>query len=201
MYGATGRHYTLEDYFAVEESSPIKYEYFDGEILAIASASLRHNRIVGNLIAALYTGLRGRACEVFGSSVRVRTPGGLLTYPDVMAICGSVELSKVDRLDTALNPTVIIEVLSESTKDYDRGEKSKLYCEIPTLREYVLVEQGRMSVEVLSAPAATSIKLPSLWTRTEYNDPSEIIRLESIGVDLIVSEIYARVDFTSDGPK
>jgi Uma2 family endonuclease len=194
MQRQTGRHYTLEEYFAVEESSPVKHEYFEGEILAMAGASLRHNRITGNLFAGLRSRLNDERCEIFGSDLRVRTPRGLLTYPDVSVICGPVEVSQVDRLDTVLNPVVIVEVLSESTKDYDRGEKSNLYREVPSLREYVLVEQARLFVEVLSAPPAASIRLPSSWRSKQYTEPTEILRLESIGIDLIVSEIYARVD-------
>ena len=193
-----GRHYTLEDYFAVEESSPIKHEFYEGEIFAMTGASLRHNRIARNLLTALSGRLGSSSCEVFGSDLRVRTPSGLLTYPDVTVICGDVELSDLDRLDTVINPTVIIEVLSESTRDYDTGDKCRLYCEIPSLLEYVIVDQVKMFVELLSAATVGSGRLPFAWTRRCYTESAEKIALQSLGIEVSMNEIYSRVDLGSD---
>src|ERR1700683_47405 len=191
------RHYTIEDYFAVEEDSDIKHEYFDGEVFAMAGASLRHNRIARNVLLALGGRLRGSPCETFGSDQRLRTPAGLLTYPDVMVICGPVELSGVDRLDTVLNPIVIVEVLSESTRDYDRGQKSRLYREIPTLLDYVLVEQSRVNVEHLSLKSeAADRAADDSWIAKIYEDPGQGISLKSLRVDLPLGEIYEGVDLT-----
>lgn len=140
------RHFTLAEYFDVEELSSIKHEYCNGEIFAMAGASLQHNHISSNVHAHLRTALRGTGCNAFGSDLRIATPGGLYTYPDVSVVCGKVELT-VDRLESATNPVVLVEVLSEATRDYDRGEKFSLYKTIPTLREYVLIEQNQVSVE------------------------------------------------------
>jgi Uma2 family endonuclease len=109
------RRYTLEEYFSVEESSAVRHEFYQGQILAMPGASLRHHRITGNVFSLLRAAASGMGCEVFASDLRVRTPGGLYTYPDVMVVCGGVELSRHDRLDTVINPTAIIEVLSSST--------------------------------------------------------------------------------------
>lgn len=146
MRGAPQRHYSEDDYFSVEASSPIKHELYAGEIFAMAGASLAHNQIVSNVIAALQTSLRDTGCRVFPSDLRVRTPAGLYTYPDVSVICGSVGLVP-DRPDTVTNPVLIVEVLSEATCDYDRGEKFDLYTSLDSLREYLLIEQSKIGVE------------------------------------------------------
>jgi Uma2 family endonuclease len=189
------RHYTVEEYLAIEESSAVRHEFYDGEIFAMAGASLRHNRIAGNIYATLRARLEGSACEVFASDLRGRTPGGLYTYPDVLVVCGGVELSADDRLDTVLNPTVIVEVLSESTRDYDRS-KFALYRALLTLREYVLVEQESVLVELFTNPLCFS---PSAggraeWARREYGDLQERLSLCSLGVELSLAEIYANVE-------
>jgi len=191
------RHYTIEDYFAIEEGSEIKHEYFDGEVFAMAGASLRHNRIVRNVLLSVGGRLRGSPCETFGSDQRLRTPAGLLTYPDVMVICGPVELSRDDRLDTVLNPIVIVEVLSESTRDYDRGQKSGLYRETPTLLDYIMVEQSRVYVEHLSLKSAAADRgADDSWPRRIYEDLEQVISIVSPKVDLPLEEIYEGVDLT-----
>ncbi len=194
MQQQTQRRYTVEDYFAIEESSTTKHEYFGGEIFAMAGASLAHNRLTGNAYAALRAKSAGSAYEVFASDLRIRTPGGLYTYPDVMVICGGVELSEEDRLDTAINPTLIVEVLSESTKAYDRGDKFKLYREVPGLRDYVPIEQSTPFVEHYSCDTATN-----RWHRRRYAALNDTLELSSLGIKLTLAEIYARVAFEDAG--
>ena len=129
-----------DDYFAVEASSGIKHEFYQGEIFAMAGASLAHNHLNANVLTFLRGAVRAKGWSAFGSDLRVKTPDGLFTYPDVMVICGPVALTH-DRPDTVTNPCVIVEVLSDATRDYDRGEKFTLYRAIPTLQEYLLIEQ------------------------------------------------------------
>ena len=193
------RHYTVEDYFAIEESSSVKHEFYDGEIFAMAGASLRHNRLVGNIYAALRARLAGAPCEAFSNDLRVRTPGGLYTYPDVLVVCGGVELSADDRLDTVLNPTVLVEVLSDSTRDYDRGGKFARYRELPSLREYLLVEQTATLVEHYTSPTLPGDRGRDEWLRGQYTDAAARFTLASLGVDLSLAEIYARVDVGGAG--
>ena len=188
------RHYTVEEYFAIEESSAVRHEFYGGEIFAMAGASLAHNRIVGNVYAALRARLAASPCETFSSDLRVRTPGGLYTYPDLLVVCGGVELSTDDRLDTVLNPTLIVEVLSDSTSDYDRGGKFALYRELPSLREYLLVEQTTLLVEHYTNPALTGGGARAEWPRRQYADAQTHITLASLGIDLPLAEIYARVE-------
>ena len=140
------RRYSVDEYFAVEETSEVKNEYYSGEIFAMAGASIEHNHIAANLLTELRTALRGSECTAFGSDLRVLTPGGLFTYPDVTVIYGKPELI-AGRPDTVTNPAVIVEVLSVATRDYDRDQKFELYKEFSTLSEYVLVEQNTTLVE------------------------------------------------------
>ncbi|MGH9425187.1 MAG: Uma2 family endonuclease, partial [Terriglobia bacterium] len=146
MQRQSRRHYSLDEYFAVEETSGIRHEYFDGEIFAMAGSSVNHNHISANVLTSLRLVLRQSECSAFGSDLRVQTPRGLYTYPDVMVICGQIELTG-GRPDTVMNPLILVEVLSGATWDYDRGEKFDLFKEIPSLREYVLVEQDSIFVE------------------------------------------------------
>ncbi|MBA2341651.1 MAG: Uma2 family endonuclease [Pyrinomonadaceae bacterium] len=186
----TERRYTLEDYFAIEEMSEIKHEYFDGEIFAMVGASLRHNLIAGNLFAALKVKLKGTGCDAFINDMRVSTPEGLYTYPDIVAVCDEAELND-DQIKALTNPTLIVEVLSESTKKYDRGQKFELYTSIETLREYVLIEQNQIFIERHERIQSGE------WSRREYTTADAILELPSINFRIRLSEIYYRVDFDS----
>lgn len=142
------RKYSLDDYFSVEEMSEVKHEYYNGEIFAMAGASLSHNEIAANILPEFRMQLRAANCGAYGSDLRIRTPSGLYTYPDVSVVCDPVELV-VDRADTVTNPVILVEVLSEATADYDRGEKFTLYKSVPSLLHYLLVSQ----TEILASRA------------------------------------------------
>lgn len=186
MQRAPQRHYSVDEYFAVEAGSSIKHEYFNGEIFATAGASVAHNDIAANVLTVLRTALRGTGCRAFGSDLRLRAPGGLFTYPDVMLICGQLELSP-DRPDTVVNPAVLVEVLSDATRDYDRGEKFALYKTIPTLREYVLIEQDRVAVDHFQ------LKTPSNWASASYSSLADSLSLNVVHVGLPLSDVYRDV--------
>ena len=185
MRGRPQRHYSIDDYFAVGESSATKHEYCRGEIFAMAGASLAHNRITANVLATLHGPLIVRDCSAFASDFRVATPGGLYTYPDVTVVCGPVEIVP-DRPDTVTNPVVLVEVLSEATGDYDRGEKFTFYKGIATLREYLLIEQERVLVEHWQLRART-------WRSRTLRRIDAVATLASVGAVLPVREIYRAV--------
>jgi Uma2 family endonuclease len=180
------RHYSEDDYFAVEASSHIKHEFYQGEIFAMAGASLAHNHLSANVLTTLRNAVRLQGCSAFGSDLRVKTPAGLFTYPDVMVVCGPIALSP-DRPDTVTNPCVIIEVLSEATRDYDRGEKFTLYQAIPTFQEYLLIEQDRVTVEHWQRQSTGD------WTVHTYTSLDSVLSLVSLGVAIPLREIYAQV--------
>lgn len=188
------RRYTVEDYFSVEESSAIKHEFCEGQIFAMAGASLRHNRIAGNVFATLRAALAGTDCEVFAGDLRVRTPSGLYTYADAMVICGAVQLSPHDRLDTVTNPTLLVEVLSKSTAAYDRGEKFRHYQSLPSLREYLLIDQSTIQVE---SHVRDGAGVERQWRRREHSTITDLVRLQSLGISVGLADIYAGIAFSS----
>ncbi|HYV06815.1 MAG TPA: Uma2 family endonuclease, partial [Blastocatellia bacterium] len=131
--------YTPEEYLAYERASDTKHEYLNGEIFAMGGASSRHVLIVTNLVVELGSQVKGGPCLVYSTDLRVKvSPTGLYTYPDVIAVCNNPEFSD-EQKDTLLNPVLIIEVLSDSTKDYDRGGKFEQYRTIISFAEYLLV--------------------------------------------------------------
>jgi Uma2 family endonuclease len=179
------RRYGLDEYFAVEETSRVKNEYYDGEIFAMAGASLQHNDIAANLLSFIRPAVAAQGCRVFGSDLRVQTPGGLFTYPDLSIVCGEPLLIH-GRPDTITNPVILIEVLSDATREYDRGQKFTLYKEIPTLREYVLVEQSAVLVEAFRYVGGN-------WMPQNYATLDAAMTFESLGLSMPVREIYRQV--------
>jgi len=128
-------HYTFEDYLGIEEESDIRHEYFHGDIYAMVGGSLNHNRIKENVSRRLGNQLEGRGCQVLSSDTRVKTGSGLYTYPDVLALCTEPEIEIIQVKETLLNPALIVEVLSKSTEDYDKGDKFEHYKTIESLSE------------------------------------------------------------------
>ncbi|HUO84417.1 MAG TPA: Uma2 family endonuclease [Thermoanaerobaculia bacterium] len=179
------RNYSLDDYFDVENHSDIRFEYFAGQIFAMAGGSYRHNRIGSNLLGGLVARLRGSFCSALGSDMRVSTVSGLYTYPDGVVVCGQPELSHhpFDRGETLINPSVIIEVLSDSTRLYDLGEKFDHYRAIPSLRECIFVEQNLMSVERRWVESGE-------WRSETLRGAAERLRFLAVPVEIPLSEIY-----------
>ncbi len=177
------RHYSLEDYFDIEEMSDVRHEYFDGEIYAMAGGTRDHNQISQNLSHA-FDPLRPR-CRAYVADVRLKTPGGLYTYPDVMLICGQAVLT-TDRLETLTNPLVLAEVLSASTCDYDRGLKGESYQEIPTLRDYLLIDQYAVSVEHRALRDGR-------WSSTYYESRNGAVELAGVTLTIPLAAIHELV--------
>jgi len=177
---------TIQDYLAFERQSETKNDYLDGEIFAMTGASRVHNLITGNIFGEIWSQLKGRPCEVYSESMRVRTPGDLFTYPDVIVVCSEPEFIDGE-FDTLLNPTMIVEVLSTSTEGYDRGVKSSRYRSIPSLSEYVLVGQDRIHIEHFLRQSADR------WLLEEFSDLGLTLELSSIGCRLPLAEVYDRV--------
>ena len=141
------RYFTPEEYLALEEAAEYKSEYRDGEIIPMTGASTNHNHISLNMSIALRLALKGLDYNVFMGDVRLWMPKKrFYTYPDVMVIAGKPEYYN-NRKDTVINPQVIIEVLSKSTKSYDRSDKFQFYQTLPTFQEYILIDQSRVYVE------------------------------------------------------
>jgi Uma2 family endonuclease len=177
-----------EDYLALERSVEYKSEYLNGAIFAMVGASKAHNLIVANTIAELRQQLKKRPCKVYPSDMRVKVSAtGLYTYPDVAVVCGEDRFDD-DQKDTLLNPTVIIEVLSDSTEGYDRGKKFEHYRQLDSLAEYVLIAQNRYHIESYRRQSDNH------WLLTETSVPESSIRLNAIDCELTLAEIYDKVE-------
>lgn len=182
--------FTPDEYLALERRAEHKSEYFSGEIFAMSGATREHNIITLNIASELRSRLKGRPCETYSADMRVKVdPTGLYTYPDVVVVCGEPHFDDAHQ-DTLTNPTLIIEVLSESTEAYDRGEKFAHYRKIESLREYVLVTQSRRRIECY---ARQQNGLP--WVLSEESRPGASITLTSIACALSVAEVYDRITF------
>jgi Uma2 family endonuclease len=177
---------TIEEYLDWEKAGEAKHEYYRGEMFAMAGAGARHNLIATNLMRDIATALRGKSCTPFGSDMRIHVPENtLFTYPDISIICGDPVSSDPDE-DSFIHPTVIIEILSSSTKSYDRGEKFRLYRDIHTLKEYILVDTESIHIE------AFRMNDRGYWELQEYKDVSGQLDIKAVNVSLSVSDIYER---------
>lgn len=174
---------TPQAYLEQERLAKSKSEYINGEIFAMSSASPAHNLIVMNIGAALHSQLKKRPCRVYPSDLRVQVADGYV-YPDVTVVCGQPEFSEGDNLR---NPTLIVEVLSPTTADYDLGGKFARYRQLPSLREYVLVAQDKTHLMHYARQDENH------WLLTEITDPQAVLKLPGIQCSLAVAEVYEKV--------
>ncbi len=189
---ATKIRFTPQEYLALERNSETRNEYYNGEIFAMAGASREHNLIVANLLRDIGIQLEDRPCESYPSDMRVSIEAtGLYTYPDVTVVCGEPRFQDRE-VDTLLNPTVIIEVLSPTTEAYDRGDKFRHYRRIDSLREFVLISQDRIMVERYT-------RRGNDWVLSDLTDPDQVLKLESIGCRIPLGRIYAKITFPEPG--
>ena len=183
--------FTPEEYLARERKALDKSEYRDGQIYAMPGASHEHNVIMGNTFAELHIQLRDRTCIVYPSDMRVKVSStGRYTYPDVVVVCDEPRFDD-SHFDTLLNPTVLIEVLSPSTAAYDRGEKFASYQKLDSLCEYVLISQNSVCVEHY-------LRQEQDWDLTEFRSLDDVFSLVSIGCELSLQAIYAKVQFSQE---
>ena len=182
---AVHHRFSFEEYLRIEADSGIKHEFFAGGVYAMSGGSPDHAGITANMVGLLRNALEQRPCRVFSRDLRVRVEAtGLGTYAEVTVICGRLELDPADpKRHTALNPKVLVEVLSPSTEDHDRGDKLGNYKQIESLEEVVLVAHDRREVEVVRREDDGS------WSRHIARD-GESVRLASIDCELPVAEIY-----------
>ncbi len=177
-----------EDYLALDRQAEEKSEFIDGVIVSMAGGSEAHDLICGNVFAALRSALRG-VCRVYTSNMRVQVhPSGMYVYPDVTVVCGPSRLAD-DHHDTLLNPALVVEVLSPSTEQRDRGRKARLYRALPSLNEYLLIAQDGPYVERYVRQANGQ------WGLVETEDPRGMVELVTGPCRLAMADIYADVEF------
>ncbi|MEH2350676.1 MAG: Uma2 family endonuclease [Nostoc sp.] len=183
------RYYTPEEYLELEEVAEYKSEYINGQIIPMAGGTVNHNRISLNLSAALNFAFRQQDYEVFMGDVRLWiTQKRTYTYPDVMILAGEPEYFN-NRKDIILNPQIIVEVLSKSTKGYDCEDKFQAYRTISTFQEYLLIDQTRIHVDQFSKTGKKQ------WTLREYDEEDEAIALVSVPFEISLQDLYNKVKF------
>jgi len=186
------KYITPEEYLAMEEKAEYKSEYFQGEIFALAGGTASHSQIAVNLIVTLAPKLQAKKCRLFSSDMKVWiTEKELFTYPDITIICDKPEFYP-GRKDAITNPLLIIEVLSDSTKSYDRVEKFEYYRSIPTFQEYILVDQYKVHIEHFYYESK------GRWIFTEYKSIDDILNFTKINFKISLKEIYNQIEFEED---
>ncbi len=185
-------HITPERYLEQERKAQCKSEYYQGEIFAMAGTTRKHSVVNARVIMILGNALRGKPCTVNTNDLRIHIPeNSLFTYPDVSVVCGKPEMLD-NEFDTLLNPLLIVEVLSDSTENYDRNGKFRLYRSIASLREYVLVSQDEPRIETFFKNEQ------SQWLYTEAVGLDASITLHSLNAEISLAEVYATIEFDAD---
>jgi Uma2 family endonuclease len=183
---------TPEQYLAAERQAERKSEYLNGEVFAMAGVSRWHSTISINLTTTLDVQLRDSPCQVNHSDMRVRVnPTGnyLYAYPDMSVVCGEPRFED-KHFDTLLNPKIVIEILSPSTESFDRRTKATLYRQLPSLEEYLFIAQDRVHVEHYTRQPSGD------WSRSDWNNLSDVVELPSVGAVLKLADLYHRVVFS-----
>ena len=184
--------FTLEEYFALNAASERRYEYDEGMIIPMAGTTVPHNRIALNMSILFDRAFEGRDCEVYIKGIGFRVSNVKYRYPDVMAVCGTPVFDD-NKPPCLLNPNVIVEVLSASTESIDKGRKIDEYLRSGSVTDYLLVEQERVSVLHMKRQEADE------WLRKEYTDLSDTLVLASLGVSILLQEVYRKIKFDTEG--
>ncbi|NES25054.1 MAG: Uma2 family endonuclease, partial [Symploca sp. SIO3E6] len=187
--------YTPEEYLELEETAEYKNEYRDGEIVPVTGGTTNHNKLALNFAANLKFGLRGQDYEIYIGDVRLWIPRyRQYTYPDVMVIEGEPIYTGTGTT-TVMNPSLIVEVLSKSTKNYDLGDKFIYYRSIPEFKEYILIDQTKYHVMQYAK------NLDNQWLLSEHTSPEAVLELSSIEFQLNLQDIYEKVNFADSEDK
>ncbi len=191
MEAITLNKVSIEEYIALSQAQNQKYEYHDGQIFAMAGGTIEHGTIGGNIFSFLNEkpGTDGSNCRTFNSDIRLYVEkGNRIFYPDAMVVCGEIKNANKEQ-NSVTNPTVIIEVLSDSTESYDRGDKFHFYQSISSFREYVLVSQNKQQIDVMIR------NTKNLWAFKRFEGQAATLKIESIEVDIPFNLIYRNVEF------
>ncbi|MGM9478711.1 Uma2 family endonuclease [Pedobacter sp. GSP4] len=185
------RHYTIQEYLELEKAATVKHEYYQGEIFAMSGAGDNHNEIFSNVFGEIAYKLKGTPCRPYGSDKRMHIPENtLFTYPDISIYCNGITHSDMDE-DTSILPSIIIEILSPSTRNYDRGKKFNLYKDIPSLKEYIMIDSQSVSVR------AYHIDEERNWILNEHQEITDTVSFISMGFNMVLADIYEYVNFSA----
>ena len=174
-----------------ERKQEYKHEYINGEVLAMSVASLNHNRIASNIIGAAWNFLKEKSCDVFGSDLRISVKSKKsYFYPDVIIVCDIPEFDDEQLNDTLKNPSVIFEILSPSTENYDNGKKLMYYMQIESLKQYIIIDSKKIHVTVI-----TRREEERTWRFDEFSNPTDRIFIEPISFEIPLEDLYSSVKF------
>ncbi len=184
--------FSVKDYLEYERNAPERHEFLDGNVYAMAGESPRHNTICFNLYGIVGNQLRGKRCRGFSPNMKVATnKKGLFSYPDLAIVCGQPKYHD-KKGDVLLNPTVIFEVLSPSTEQYDRGEKFLRYINgIESLTDYILISQNKPAIEHFQKQSNNE------WEKTEIEGIEGVLKIDSIECEIVLSELYDLIEFSA----
>ena len=195
MVAVPKERFTLEEYIEFDKNSEERWEYFDGVVVSMSGGTLAHNQISVNLLSGMRTDALAKGCQVLPADMRIKVPKALpYRYADIVVVCGPPMIEKVQGLDVLVNPSLIIEILSESTEAYNRGQKFVSYQSIDSFREYLLVAQDRPYITHYVRQTDGS------WVRTDIEGLDNEIELVTIACKMQLREIYALVDLPTTTP-
>lgn len=180
------RQMTVEEYFAFDEASDIRYEYIDGEVIELTGGTIYHGIIMANASGELRQLLKGSDCRVISSDMRNRVSPTRYLYPDFSVVCGEPETD--ERAVNLWNPTLVGEVTSPSSIERDRGDKLRFFQSIASLQMYLVIDQHQVYVELYE-------RMDDGWQRREYYDLEATVPLRILNCDLPLAEIYAGIEF------
>ncbi|MDX2190716.1 MAG: Uma2 family endonuclease [Bacteroidota bacterium] len=180
---------TEQDYLEMERISPFKNEYYRGQVYAMAGATYRHSKIISNLVGQIYPKIKNTGCNAFFSDLRIHVPNPpFYAYPDIVILCNKPQFSD-DAADTIENPTVIIEVLSKSTENYDKSVKFGLYRFNRSFKEYILIHQDSPKIEIFK-------KIDDFnWAQGESSDINRTITIDTLNIEIGLRDIYEEIEF------
>jgi len=180
------RKWTFEEYVEYEIKMGVRHEFYDGDIFAMVGGTDRHSRVISHVMISLGSQILGQGCNTYNSDMRVQVATSKYIYPDMSIVCGDAQF-KDDKRTTLTNPTLVVEVLSPSTADYDRTTKLELYMTLPSLKYCLIIDPNRVAVNLYS-------RLESSWKFDLYHRLDALIELPDIGCQLLVSDIYRDID-------
>ena len=184
--------YSAEEYLAIDNEADYKSEYVAGDIFAMGGATPKHVLIAGNTAREFGNRLRDTNCQVYSAGLRIQADlDNVYYYPDVVVVCGRPEY-RDSRRDTVTNPLVIVEVLSPTTRNYDRGDKFAHYRRLDSLREYILIDQDACHVEHF-------VRKEGIWEFSESDDCQGSLVIPTLDIAIALTEIYAKLEFLDDG--
>lgn len=190
MSAVPKQSYTLEEYLELDRTSDARLEYWQGEVFDMRGVSEEHNEIEVNLLLQLGPQLRKRGCRIFAANIRIKVPTlPPYRYGDLSALCGKAKFEEIGGVDVLINPQLIIEVLSASTSDYDRGDKFSHYKSIPSFCEYLLIAQHRPHVTQFIKEGENR------WVQHEFSQLDDVLKLVSLDCALTLRDVYENVEF------